>query len=42
VAYTLKTYDEILNEILTDFRNTFAGVDTSVGSLAYMKAAGYV
>lgn len=36
-----KTYDEILNEILTDFRNIFPGVDTAKGTLAFMKAAGY-
>lgn len=36
-----KTFDEILNNILTDFRNIFPSVDVSQGSLAYMKAAGY-
>lgn len=36
-----KTFDEILNGILTDFRNIFPSVDVSQGSLAYMKAAGY-
>jgi uncharacterized phage protein gp47/JayE len=36
-----RTFDEILNGILVDFRNIFPGVDVSQGSLAYMKAAGY-
>jgi uncharacterized phage protein gp47/JayE len=36
-----KTFDEILNGILTDFQNIFPSVDVSQGSLAYMKAAGY-
>ena len=36
-----KDFDEILNDILTDFRNILPGVDVSQGSLAYMKAAGY-
>ncbi len=36
-----KSFDEILAAILTDFRNIFPAVDTSQGSLAYMKAAGY-
>lgn len=36
-----KSFDEILAAILTDFRNIFPSVDTSQGSLAYMKAAGY-
>jgi len=36
-----KSFDEILSDILTDFRNIFPGVDVSQGSLAYMKAAGY-
>jgi uncharacterized phage protein gp47/JayE len=37
----VKSYDTILNDILTDFRNIFPDVDTATGSLAYMKAAGY-
>jgi len=36
-----KSFDEILNDILTDFQNTFPGVDVSQGSLARMKAAAY-
>lgn len=36
-----QTYDEILNDILTDFQNIFPGVDVSKGTLAFMKAAGY-
>jgi len=36
-----KGFDEILNDILIDFRNIFPSVDVSQGSLAYMKAAGY-
>ena len=36
-----KDFDEILNDILTDFQNILPGVDVSQGSLAYMKAAGY-
>jgi uncharacterized phage protein gp47/JayE len=36
-----KNYDDILNDILTDFQNIFPGVDTSKGTLAFMKAAGY-
>lgn len=36
-----KSFDDILNGILTDFRNIFPTVDVSQGSLAYMKAAGY-
>ncbi|WP_028318969.1 baseplate J/gp47 family protein [Desulfobulbus elongatus] len=36
-----KGFDEILNDILTDFQNTFPGVDVSQGSLARMKATGY-
>jgi len=36
-----KTFDEILDGILTDFRNILPAVDVSQGSLAYMKAAGY-
>lgn len=36
-----KSFDEILNGILVDFRNIFPGVDVSQGSLAYMKAAAY-
>lgn len=36
-----KSFDQILNDILTDFRNIFPTVDVSQGSLAYMKAAGY-
>lgn len=36
-----RSFDEILAAILTDFRNIFPSVDTSQGSLAYMKAAGY-
>lgn len=36
-----RSFDEILAAILTDFRNIFPAVDTSQGSLAYMKAAGY-
>jgi uncharacterized phage protein gp47/JayE len=36
-----RSFDEILAAILTDFRNVFPAVDTSQGSLAYMKAAGY-
>lgn len=36
-----RTFDEILNGILTDFQNIFPSVDVSQGSLAYMKAAGY-
>ncbi len=36
-----KNFDDILNDILTDFRNTFPGVDTSKGTLAFMKASGY-
>lgn len=36
-----KSYDDILNDILTDFRNIFPTVDTSKGTLTYMKAAGY-
>jgi uncharacterized phage protein gp47/JayE len=36
-----KSFDEILDDILTDFRNIFPDVDVAVGSLAYMKAAGY-
>jgi uncharacterized phage protein gp47/JayE len=37
----LKSIDDILNGILTDFQNTFPGVDTSKLTLAFMKAAGY-
>ncbi len=36
-----RSFDDILNCILTDFRNIFPSVDVSQGSLAYMKAAGY-
>jgi uncharacterized phage protein gp47/JayE len=36
-----KSFDEILSEILVDFQNIFPDVDVAVGSLAYMKAAGY-
>ncbi|WP_310601213.1 baseplate J/gp47 family protein [Desulfobulbus sp.] len=36
-----KEFDEILAEILTDFQNTFPGVDVSQGSLARMKATAY-
>jgi uncharacterized phage protein gp47/JayE len=36
-----KGFDEILNNILTDFQNTFSGVDVSQGSLARMKATAY-
>ncbi|MDR2551462.1 MAG: baseplate J/gp47 family protein [Desulfobulbus sp.] len=36
-----KEFDEILNDILTDFQNTFPGVDVSQGSLARMKATAY-
>ena len=34
-------FDDILNNILTDFQNTFPNVDVSKGTLAFMKAAGY-
>ena len=36
-----RSFDDILNCILTDFRNIFPSVDVSQGSIAYMKAAGY-
>lgn len=36
-----KSFDDILADILTDFRNILPSVDVSQGSLAYMKAAGY-
>jgi len=36
-----KSFDDILADILTDFRNIFPSVDVGQGSLAYMKAAGY-
>lgn len=34
-----KDFDELLNAILTDYRNQFPGVDTSQGSLVFIKAA---
>lgn len=34
-----KTFDELLNAILTDYRNQFPEADTSKGSLIYIKAA---
>jgi hypothetical protein len=34
-----KTFDQLLNEILTDYRNQFPGADTSQGSLIFLKSA---
>jgi len=34
-----KTFDQLLDEILTDYRNQFPGVDTSQGSLVFIKSA---
>lgn len=34
-----KDFDTLLNEILTDYRNQFPGIDTTRGSLVFIKAA---
>jgi uncharacterized phage protein gp47/JayE len=34
-----KSFDELLNEILTDWRNQFPGADTSQGSLIFIRSA---
>ena len=39
MPFTVPTYDELLNAILTDYINQFPGADTSKGSLIYVKAA---
>jgi uncharacterized phage protein gp47/JayE len=35
----LKSFDELLNNLLTDYRNRFAEADTSQGSLIFIKCA---
>lgn len=39
MAFTVPTFDELLNAILTDYINQFPGVDSSKGSLIYVKSA---
>lgn len=39
MPFTVPSYDELLNAILTDYINQFPGADTSKGSLIYIKAA---
>ncbi len=34
-----KSFDELLDQILTDWRNQFPGADTSQGSLIFIKSA---
>lgn len=39
MLFTVPTYDDLLNAILTDYVNQFPGADTSKGSLIYVKSA---
>lgn len=39
MPFTVPTYDELLNAILTDYANQFPGADTSKASLIYIKSA---
>lgn len=39
MSFTVPSFDEILNGILTDYVNQFPGVDISKGSLIYVKSA---
>lgn len=39
MPFTVPTYDELLNAILTDYINQFPGVDSAKGSLVYIKSA---
>ena len=39
MPFAVPTYDELLQAILTDYLNQFPGVDTSKGSLVYVKSA---
>lgn len=39
MPFTVPTYDELLNAILTDYINQFPGSDSSKGSLIYIKSA---
>ncbi|TWJ11168.1 baseplate J/gp47 family protein [Geobacter argillaceus] len=39
MPFTVPTYDELLNAILTDYINQFPGADSSKGSLIYVKSA---
>ncbi|MDA8428946.1 MAG: baseplate J/gp47 family protein [Geobacteraceae bacterium] len=39
MPFTIPTYDELLNAILTDYINQLPGGDTSKGSLIYIKSA---
>jgi uncharacterized phage protein gp47/JayE len=41
MAFTIPTFDELLNGILTDYVNQFPGVDISKGSLVYVKSAAH-
>jgi len=36
---TFKSFDELFDEILTDYKNQFPGADTSKGSLIFIKSA---
>lgn len=39
MPFTVPTFDELLNAILTDYINQFPGADSSKGSLIYVKSA---
>jgi len=39
MAFTVPSYDELLNSILTDYVNQFPGADISKGALIYVKSA---
>lgn len=39
MPYALPTFDELLDRILTDYRNQLPGADTSQGGLLFIKAA---
>lgn len=39
MAFIDKDFDQILNEMLTDYQNQFPGIDVSQGSLVFIKSA---
>lgn len=41
MPFIVPSYDELLNEILTDYVNQFPGADISKGSLIYVKSAAH-